>query len=160
MRTVRIREKVKKYLTSTDSAETGRIYDYINETSKWGVTMQQLGNILSKDKDIRQVGTVRKQGTMSGGYDMMVWGLQPHYVEKASITDEELKQAILDWLQEAGPGEYLAKDIRKGLGFRHTIAHTTIFKQAADDGPEWVNAVKTVKPSRGSFYTYVVSPIN
>ena len=160
MRTVRIREKVKKYLMNHEGAETGKIYDHINETSRWGVTMQQLGTILSKDKDIKQVGTVRKQGTLSGKYSMRVWALQPHYVEKASLSEQELKQVILDWLEEAGPGEYLAKDIRNGLGFSHTIAHTTIFKQAADDGPEWVTAVKTYKPSRSSFYTYVVSPIN
>jgi hypothetical protein len=91
---------------------------------------------------------------------MMVWALKSHYVEKASINKEELKQVILDWLEQSGPGEYLARDIRKGLGFSHTIAHTNIFKQAADEGPEWVTAVKTYKPSRGSFYTYVVSPIN
>ena len=160
MRTVRIREKVKRYLMDHEGSETGKIYDHINETSRWGVTMQQLGNILSKDKDIKQVGTVRKQGALSGRYDMMVWALKSHYVEKASINKEELKQVILDWLEQSGPGEYLARDIRKGLGFCHTIAHTNIFKQAADDGPEWVTAVKTYKPSRGSFYTYVVSPIN
>lgn len=160
MRTVRVREKVKKYLMDHENAETGQIYDHINSTSGWGVTMQQLGNILSKDKDIMQVGSVKKQGMMSGRYSMMVWALQPNYVEKASINKDELKQVILDWLEEAGPGEYRAKDIRKGLGFRHTIAHTNIFKQAADDGPEWVTAVKTTKPGRGSFYTYVVSPIN
>jgi hypothetical protein len=160
MRTVRIREKVKRYLMDHEGSETGKIYDHINETSRWGVTMQQLGNILSKDKDIKQVGTVRKQGALSGRYDMMVWALKSHYVEKASINKEELKQVILDWLEQSGPGEYLARDIRKGLGFSHTIAHTNIFKQAADEGPEWVTAVKTYKPSRGSFYTYVVSPIN
>ena len=160
MRTVRIREKVKRYLMDHEGSETGKIYDHINETSRWGVTMQQLGNILSKDKDIKQVGTVRKQGALSGRYDMMVWALKSHYVEKASINKEELKQVILDWLEQSRPGEYLARDIRKGLGFSHTIAHTNIFKQAADDGPEWVTAVKTYKPSRGSFYTYVVSPIN
>ncbi len=160
MRTVRIREKVKRYLMDHEGSETGKIYDHINETSRWGVTMQQLGNILSKDKDIKQVGTVRKQGALSGRYDMMVWALKSHYVEKASINKEELKQDILDWLEQSGPGEYLARDIRKGLGFSHTIAHTNIFKQAADEGPEWVTAVKTYKPSRGSFYTYVVSPIN
>ena len=160
MRTVRIREKVKRYLMDHEGSETGKIYDHINETSRWGVTMQQLGNILSKDKDIKQVGTVRKQGALSGRYDMMVWALKSHYVEKASINKEELKQVILDWLEQSGPGEYLARDIRKGLGFSHTIAHTNIFKQAADDGPEGVTAVKTYKPSRGSFYTYVVSPIN
>ena len=160
MRTTRLRERIKRFLAEKGEANTTEILEHVNTTTRHGTTPQQLGNVLSKDKDIKQVGTVRKQGALSGKYSMMVWALQPHYVEQASLSEQELKQVILDWLEEAGPGEYLAKDIRKGLGFSHTMAHTTIFKQAADDGPEWVTAVKTYKPSRSSFYTYVVSPIN
>ena len=38
-----------------------------------GTTSQQLGNVLSKDKDIVKVGYIKRSGILSGGYDICEW---------------------------------------------------------------------------------------
>ena len=155
MRTTRIRQKVKKYLMTHGEVATTKIYDHVNETMTWGVTMQQLGNVLSKDKDIEQISEVRKGGAISGGYTVMTWDLTPQYRKmNAEFEKADLKETILAWLEQAGPGEYVAKDIRKGLGGHHAFS-SNVFKRVADDGPDWLDIKR-----HGSRKTliYCVSP--
>ena len=42
-----------------------------------GTTPQQLGNVLSKDKDILKVATTKRGGALSGRYEICVWTLRP-----------------------------------------------------------------------------------
>ena len=113
--------------------------------------MQQLGNVLSKDKDIEQVDVVRKKGSLSGSYLLCTWDLKPHYRERSmTISKEDLEVAIINWLEEAGTGEYVAKDIRKGLGGHHAFS-SNIFKRIVDNGPDWLS-VKRVKTSKTLVY--------
>ena len=51
MKTTRIREKIKKFLGDRPR-NTAEILEHINSTMRHGTTSQQLGNVLSKDKDI------------------------------------------------------------------------------------------------------------
>jgi hypothetical protein len=151
MRTTRIRQKLKKYLLDNGEKSTTHIFDYINSATKWGVTMQQLGNVLSKDKDIEQVGMVRKKGSLSGSYVLCTWNLKPEYrARNMEVSKEELEVAIIKWLEEAGTGEYVAKDIRKGLGGHHAFS-SNIFKRIVDNGPDWLS-VKRVKSHKTLVY--------
>ena len=72
MKTVRIREKIKKFLNDRPR-NTAEILEYINSTMRHGTTSQQLGNVLSKDKDILKVGYIKRSGILSGGYDICEW---------------------------------------------------------------------------------------
>jgi len=84
MKTVRIRENIKKFL-SDRPRNTAEILEHINSTMRHGTTSQQLGNVLSKDKDIVKVGYIKRSGILSGGYDICEW---------ATVT----------WVQEHEPG--------------------------------------------------------
>ena len=55
MRTTRLRQKIKKFLHSRGEANTTEILEHVNTTMRHGTTPQQLGNVLSKDKDIMKV---------------------------------------------------------------------------------------------------------
>ena len=69
MKTTRIREKIKKFLGDRPR-NTAEILEHINSTMRHGTTSQQLGNVLSKDKDIVKVGYIKRSGILSGGYDI------------------------------------------------------------------------------------------
>ena len=76
MKTVRIREKIKKYLGDRPR-NTAEILEHINSTMRHGTTSQQLGNVLSKDKDIVKVGYIKRSGILSGGYKYMPMKIIP-----------------------------------------------------------------------------------
>ncbi len=83
MKTVRIRQKIKAFL-SERPRNTAEILEHINTTMRHGTTSQQLGNVLSKDKDIVKVGYIKRSGILSGGYDICEW-------------------AIVDWVKDRNP---------------------------------------------------------
>ena len=56
MKTVRNTRKIKKFLAEKPR-NTAEILEHINSTMRHGTTSQQLGNVLSKDKDIVKVDT-------------------------------------------------------------------------------------------------------
>jgi hypothetical protein len=70
-----------------------------------GTTSQQLGNVLSKDKDIVKVGYIKRSGILSGGYDIVEWATRtwvldncPDWEEGNPIPDEVL-QGHSAWLK-------------------------------------------------------------
>ena len=65
MRTTRLRQKIKKFLHSRGEANTTEILEHVNTTMRHGTTPQQLGNVLSKDKDIMKVATTKRGGALS-----------------------------------------------------------------------------------------------
>lgn len=48
----------------------------INNSSRHGTTYQQLGNVLSKDRDIVKIGHVKRGGMVSGTYNICEWALK------------------------------------------------------------------------------------
>lgn len=72
MKTERIRDKINKFLGDRPR-NTAEILEHINSTMRHGTTSQQLGNVLSKDKDIVKIGYKKASGTLSGGYDICEW---------------------------------------------------------------------------------------
>ena len=77
MRTTRLRQKIKKYLHNKGEANSTVILEHVNTTMRHGTTPQQLGNVLSKDKDIMKVATTKRGGALSGRYEICVWQLRP-----------------------------------------------------------------------------------
>ena len=81
MKTTRIREKIKKFLGDRPR-NTAEILEHINSTMRHGTTSQQLGNVLSKDKDILKVATTKRGGALSGRYEICVWQVRPGALEE------------------------------------------------------------------------------
>ena len=91
MKTTRIREKIKKFLGDRPR-NTAEILEHINSTMRHGTTSQQLGHVLSKDKDIVKVGYIKRSGILSGGYDICEWATRnwvssncPEWIEGTAI---------------------------------------------------------------------------
>ena len=73
-RTRRLREEVICLLEEKETANTVEIFDHLNERFRWGATMNQVGNIMSKDSRFSKVGHIR--GPFRGSvYTVCVWGL-------------------------------------------------------------------------------------
>lgn len=94
MKTVRIREKIKKFLHERPR-NTAEILEHINSTMRHGTTSQQLGNVLSKDKDIVKVGYIKRSGILSGGYDICEWATRD-WVSRNCPAWEEGQPMLLD----------------------------------------------------------------
>ena len=75
MRTTRIREMVVKMLEENGEMNTRNIHDRINERMKWGATMNQIGNIMAKDKRFTKLNKMERVGNMAGNYSVCVWKL-------------------------------------------------------------------------------------
>jgi hypothetical protein len=156
-RTFRIRQRVKQFMMKRDNSPTNILFDHVNETLSWGVTMQQLGNVLSKDKDIVATGMVKKKGNISGTYTIQTWSLTDTYKEANRDTSvETLVKNIHKWLSEQAPGPYIAKDIRKGIG-GHINLNTNVFRAVVESAPDWLEIQNRRNKNRGRV-TYVVLP--
>ena len=73
-RTRRLREEVICLLEEKETANTVEIFDHLNDRFRWGATMNQVGNIMSKDSRFSKVGHIR--GPFRGSvYTVCVGGL-------------------------------------------------------------------------------------
>tara|TARA_R110002012_G_scaffold62914_1_gene165482 strand:- start:19057 stop:19530 length:474 start_codon:yes stop_codon:yes gene_type:complete len=149
MPSTRLRIKIKKYLLEHGEANTTEISEYVNSTMRHGCTMQQLGNVLSKDKDIAKVGTIFKAGHISGRYELCTWSLSSHYVEETEQTYNELKDKIIAWLDAQEPGTYLPKQIKKGINIQ--TVPSQVFSIVYHNSPEWLSIANDRK-NRGRVY--------
>ena len=55
-RTKRLRDAIDEYLESVEEANTNDILDHVNQRFSWGATMNQLGNVLARDRRYIKVG--------------------------------------------------------------------------------------------------------
>jgi hypothetical protein len=62
MKTMRLRKFVNEILDENGPMTTGEILDAYNQHSKFGTTMQQLGNVLSKCPEFIQVDFIETIG--------------------------------------------------------------------------------------------------
>ena len=69
-RTQRLRQEISTYLTSVGEANTTDILDHVNQRFRWGATMNQLGNVLARDRRFVKVGF--DEGTDIGVFRMRV----------------------------------------------------------------------------------------
>ena len=70
-RTMRLRTEIATYLGNVGEANTTDILDHVNRRFRWGATMNQLGNVLARDRRFVKVGF--DEGTDIGGFRMRVW---------------------------------------------------------------------------------------
>ena len=49
-RTKRLRTEIQSFLTNVGEANTTDILDHVNQRFRWGATMNQLGNVLARDR--------------------------------------------------------------------------------------------------------------
>ena len=69
-RTLRLRTEIEAYLSNVGEANTTDILDHVNQRFRWGATMNQLGNVLARDRMFVKVGF--DEGTDIGGFRMRV----------------------------------------------------------------------------------------
>ena len=69
-RTQRLRTEIPSFLTEVGAANTTTILDHVNQRFRWGATMNQLGNVLARDRRFVKVGF--DEGTDIGGFRMRV----------------------------------------------------------------------------------------
>jgi hypothetical protein len=74
MRTRRLRNEIANFLIDRE-ANTREIHDHLNSRFKYGATMNQVGNILSKDSRFKKTGTCQASGAISGNYTLLIWAL-------------------------------------------------------------------------------------
>ena len=74
-RTRRLRSEISEYLDDVGQANTTAILDHINKRFRWGATMNQLGNVLARDRRFTKVGF--DEGTDVGGFRtrVCVWSM-------------------------------------------------------------------------------------
>ena len=75
-RTARVRQKIIKCLTEYGEANSLEVYAYIKKETRHGATMQQIGNLLSKDKRIEKTGMTRVGGVTYESYKVATWKLK------------------------------------------------------------------------------------
>ena len=75
MKTRKLKIRIIEYLAVNGPQTTNQIQDHINCTTRHGTTSQQLGNVLSKNKDFKKAGTALRAGILSGSYEVVVWDL-------------------------------------------------------------------------------------
>jgi len=80
-RTKRIRNHCINYLESVDSATTAEILEHINKSVFAGTTMNQLGNILSKDPRFDEVGMEETRSSTGSTYLIQRYKLAEDYRE-------------------------------------------------------------------------------
>ena len=74
-RTARIRSRIIECLTEYGTANSQEVYAYVKEKMRHGATMNQIGNLLSKDKRIVKTGMTRVANEHSS-YQVATWKLK------------------------------------------------------------------------------------
>lgn len=169
MKTVRIREKIKQFLAERPR-NTTEIMEHINSTMRWGTTSQQLGNVLSKDKDILKVGLIRRSGLLSGGYDICEWATRawvtshfPDWTDGSPIAwgaddqvglddeaDEGTKLPFGDWsgilssVQLEERREIVLQLLIEGNPVRQIAALLGVTHAAATNDMRWLKSTKRI----------------
>ena len=74
-RTTRLRSEIAEYLSTEGRANTNEILEHVNSRFRWGATMNQLGNVLARDRRFTKVGF--DEGTDIGGFRtrVCVWSV-------------------------------------------------------------------------------------
>tara|TARA_B100001123_G_C15144869_1_gene961125 strand:+ start:471 stop:731 length:261 start_codon:yes stop_codon:yes gene_type:complete len=74
--TKRLRNAVYSFLEKNENANTTQIFDHINSRFRWGTSMNQLGNILAKDRRFQKVGFLSNSSGNGYRCRICVWALK------------------------------------------------------------------------------------
>ena len=74
-RTSRLRNEIVEYLEKNGICNTSQILEHVNKRFRWGATMNQVGNVLARDRRIEKLGLI--EGTTMAGFRerVCVWAL-------------------------------------------------------------------------------------
>ncbi|MCH1527657.1 MAG: DUF3860 domain-containing protein [Candidatus Poseidoniaceae archaeon] len=65
-RTGRLRNEIAQYLESNGISNTSQILEHVNKRFRWGATMNQVGNVLARDRRFEKLGIT--EGTTMAGF--------------------------------------------------------------------------------------------
>ncbi len=74
-KTSRLRNEIVQYLEQNGICNTSQILEHVNKRFRWGATMNQVGNVLARDRRIEKLGLT--EGTTMAGFRerVCVWAL-------------------------------------------------------------------------------------
>jgi len=74
-RTGRLRNEIAQYLEDNGVSNTSQILDHVNQRFRWGATMNQVGNVLARDRRFEKLGIT--EGTTMAGFRerVCIWAL-------------------------------------------------------------------------------------
>lgn len=74
-KTSRLRNEIVQYLEQNGMCNTSQILEHVNKRFRWGATMNQVGNVLARDRRIEKLGLT--EGTTMAGFRerVCVWAL-------------------------------------------------------------------------------------
>ena len=72
-RHVKLLKLIVKTLEENGPMCTPSILELVNSTTRHGTTMNELGNVLAKNKEIQEFGTTWTRSLMGGRYEVRVW---------------------------------------------------------------------------------------
>ena len=77
-KTSRLRNEIVQYLEQNGICNTSQILEHVNKRFRWGATMNQVGNVLARDRRIEKLGLT--EGTTMAGFRerVCVWALAAH----------------------------------------------------------------------------------
>lgn len=74
-RTSRLRNEIADYLSDNGSCNTSQILEHVNRRFRWGATMNQVGNVLARDRRFLKLG-LDEGITMAGFRERVcVWAI-------------------------------------------------------------------------------------
>ena len=55
-RTARLRNEIAQFLEANGVSNTSQILEHVNRRFRWGATMNQVGNVLARDRRFEKLG--------------------------------------------------------------------------------------------------------
>ena len=77
-RTARLRNEIAQFLEANGVSNTSQILEHVNRRFRWGATMNQVGNVLARDRRFEKLGIT--EGTTMAGFRerVCIWALVAH----------------------------------------------------------------------------------
>ena len=71
----RLRTEIAVYLGDVGDANTLEILDHLNARFRWGATMNQIGNVLARDRRFSKAGYIEELAESGFRQRLCVWSL-------------------------------------------------------------------------------------
>ena len=74
-RTAGLRNEIAQFLEANGVSNTSQILEHVNRRFRWGATMNQVGNVLARDRRFEKLGIT--EGTTMAGFRerVCIWAL-------------------------------------------------------------------------------------
>ena len=91
-RTKRLRKEILTFLEKNGKSNTSEIMDHINKKYRWGTSINQLGNVLAKDKRFEKVGFYNNSVGDGTRCRVCIWDLSNTYTtQQIQLNNEKSK---------------------------------------------------------------------